>query len=102
MPVFQERDPRLPAFWDERFARQFTPWDRGGVPQALRDFAATTPAPLTTLIPGCGAAYELSFLAEAGWDAMAIDFPPARALATGRPQPYRTQARVLEADFFTW
>lgn len=104
MADFLQRDPRSPAFWDERFERKFTPWDQGGVPQALRTFVATQPplTTLTTLIPGCGSAYELAFLAEQGWDATAIDFSPA-AVAQGKaavgPQH---AARVVEADFFEW
>ena len=100
MADFAQRDPASPAFWDERFERRFTPWDRGGVPQALRDFAAAS-APLTTLIPGCGAAYELAFLADAGWDAVAIDFSPA-AVAAGKVVAGPHAARVVEADFFAW
>ena len=101
MQEFHERDPRSPAFWDERFDKQFTPWDRGRVPQALRDFVAAAPAPLVTLIPGCGSAYELAFLSEAGWDATAIDFSPA-AVATGKAAVGRWADRVVEADFFSW
>lgn len=100
MVDFAQRDPMSPAFWDERFERRFTPWDRGGVPQALRDFAAAS-APLATLIPGCGAAYELAFLADAGWDAVAIDFSPA-AVAAGKAAAGPHAARVVEADFFAW
>lgn len=100
MVDFAQRDPMSPAFWDERFERRFTPWDRGGVPQALRDFVAAS-APLTTLIPGCGSAYELAFLADAGWDAVAIDFSPA-AVAAGRAAVGAHAARVVEADFFGW
>ncbi|HBZ04964.1 MAG TPA: SAM-dependent methyltransferase, partial [Massilia sp.] len=74
MPEFASRDPRTPGFWDERFEQGFTPWDRGGVPQGLRDFVARAPAPLATLIPGCGSGYELAFLCAAGWDAGAVDF----------------------------
>jgi trans-aconitate methyltransferase len=97
---FQQRDPRSPAFWDERFERNFTPWDKGGVPQALRDFAAAR-GPLITLIPGCGAAYELAFLAQQGWDATAIDFSPA-AVEQGKRVAGAHAARVVEADFFAW
>ncbi len=100
MADFQQRDPSLPAFWDERFERNFTPWDAGGVPQALRDFAAAS-VPLTTLIPGCGSAYELAFLAGQGWDATAIDFSPA-AVAQGKRAAGPHAARVVEADFFAW
>jgi hypothetical protein len=101
MPEFASRDPKTPAFWDERFERGFTPWDRGGVPQALRDFVARTGTPLATLIPGCGAAYELAFLLEQGWDATAIDFSPA-AVATAKAGLGQWGANVIEADFFTY
>lgn len=100
MPDFASRDPNAPAFWDERFERGFTPWDRGGVPQALRAFGAAR-APQSVLIPGCGAAWELVYLAQAGWDATAIDFSPA-AVATAQAAAGPWRARVLEADFFTY
>ncbi|MYM21205.1 methyltransferase domain-containing protein [Duganella sp. FT135W] len=100
MTDFQQRDPSSPAFWDERFERNFTPWDKGGVPQALRDFAAAN-GPLVTLIPGCGSAYELALLAELGWNATAIDFSPA-AVAQGKAAAGPHAARVVEADFFHW
>ncbi|MYN40651.1 methyltransferase domain-containing protein [Duganella sp. FT109W] len=100
MADFQQRDPLSPAFWDERFERHFTPWDKGGVPQALQDFVAGH-SPLTTLIPGCGSAYELAFLAGQGWDATAIDFSPA-AVAQGKRAAGEHAARVVEADFFAW
>lgn len=100
MADFQQRDPLSPAFWDERFERHFTPWDKGGVPQALQDFVAAN-SPLTTLIPGCGSAYELVFLAGQGWDATGIDFSPA-AVAQGKLAAGEHAARVVEADFFAW
>lgn len=100
MADFQQRDPRSPAFWDERFERRFTPWDRGGVPQDLQQFVADS-GPLRTLIPGCGAAYELAFLAGKGWDATAIDFSPA-AVTAGKAAVGQWAERVVQADFFTW
>jgi len=100
-PVFASRDPLSPQFWDERFAGSFMPWDRGGVPQALRDFVARSPRSLVSLIPGCGSAYELVYLCEAGWDAVAIDFAPM-AVARARALAGRWDDRVLEADFFAW
>lgn len=101
MTGFDTRDPRAPAFWDERFERGFTPWDRGGAPQALRDFVGQAPGPLATLIPGAGAAHELAFLREQGWDATAIDFSPA-AVALARKLSPRWSAQVVEADFFDY
>lgn len=100
MTAFQQRDPLSPAFWDERFAGGFMPWDRGGVPRALRDFVAVQP-PLVTLIPGCGSAHELALLAGAGWDVTAIDFSP-QAVRAGKLAAGAHAARVVEADFFAW
>ncbi|MGH8855629.1 MAG: methyltransferase domain-containing protein [Telluria sp.] len=100
-PRFDSRDPLSPQFWDERFASSFTPWDRGGVPQALRAFVAASPRPLPSLIPGCGSAYELAFLCQAGWDAIAIDFAPL-AVARGKALAGQWGERVLQADFFAW
>ena len=99
MAQFASRDPSTPRFWDERFERGFTPWDRGGVPQALRDFVAGSATPLATLIPGCGAAYELAFLSEQGWDAVAIDFSPA-AVAKAKAGLGQWADNVVQADFF--
>ena len=101
MPEFASRDPLVPAFWDERFERAFTPWDLGGVPQALRDFVERDRRPRPVLIPGCGNGYELAYLAAAGWDATAIDFSPA-AVSRARAQVGRWAPRVVEADFFQW
>ena len=101
MVDFARRDPLLPGFWDERFERGFTPWDWGGVPRALRDFVARSVGTRRTLIPGCGAAYELAFLSNLQWDATAIDFSPA-AVAVGKEAVGQWAARVVQADFFTW
>jgi hypothetical protein len=101
MPEFATRDPRTPGFWDERFERGFTPWERGAVPQALREFVATAPNPLRTLVPGCGSARELAFLLDAGWDATAIDFSAA-AVARARAVAGQWREHIVEADFFSW
>jgi hypothetical protein len=99
-PSFDARDPLAPAFWDERFEKGYTPWDRGGVPERLRQFARELHGLPTVLIPGCGSAYELAFLSEAGWDATAIDFSPAAVAAARQAVGPQWQGRVVEADFF--
>lgn len=101
MLEFDSRDPRAPAFWDERFERGFTPWERGGVPHNLQRFAAASAQPLVTLIPGCGSGHDLAYLAAQGWDATAIDFSPA-AVALAREVAGQWSDRVIEADFFAF
>jgi hypothetical protein len=108
MPDFASRDPLTPAFWDERFDRQFTPWDRGGAPAQLRAFVAQAPAPLTTagkppavLLPGCGSAYELASMLDAGWDATAIDFSPS-AVTRAKAMAGQRAGHIVQADFFQY
>ena len=101
MAEFHSRDPSSPSFWDERFEKGFTPWDKGGVPAALANFVVRAGWPMHTLIPGCGAGYELAYLSEAGWEATAIDFSPA-AVAKARTEVGQWRERIVEADFFTW
>lgn len=101
MQTFRVRDPLSPEFWDERFAQGCTPWDRGGVPEAWRRFVQDAAAPLVCLIPGCGSAHELAFMAEAGWDATALDFSPA-AVAAAKDVVGAWGERVILADFFSF
>lgn len=101
MVNLQHRDSSGPAFWDERFEQAVTPWDRAGVPNALRQFVAQAKQPLTTLIPGCGVGYEVAMFVEAGWDVTAIDFSPA-AVEAARHALGPWGARVQQADFFTF
>jgi SAM-dependent methyltransferase len=100
-PDFISRDPLAPGFWDERFDKNFTPWDRGGVAHDLRCFIADAPKPMSALLPGCGSAYELVLMCEAGWIATAIDFS-ASAVARARGLAGPWADRVVEADFFTY
>jgi SAM-dependent methyltransferase len=105
MPEFSSRDPLAPAFWDERFDKRFTPWDRGGVPSELRAFVAALsrswPSPPVVLAPGCGAAWELALMLEAGWDATAIDFSPV-AVARAKSLAGQWADRIVQADFFDY
>jgi SAM-dependent methyltransferase len=99
-PAFSSRDPLSPQFWNERFERAFTPWERSGVSLALRRFVASS-RPLVALTPGCGSAHELTLMCEAGWDATAIDFSP-EAVARARALAGPWAARILQADFFAY
>ena len=100
-PDFASRDPLSPQFWDERFERGFTPWERSGVSLALRRFVAASERPLTVLVPGCGSAHELTLMCEAGWDATAIDFSH-EAVARARALAGPWADRIVQADFFAY
>lgn len=101
MPTFETRDPTDQAFWNERFDRNFMPWDKGGVPAALRGFVTQAARSAVVLIPGCGTGYEVAYLSQAGWDVTAIDFSPA-AVAAARAVLGQWAQRVEQADFFTF
>lgn len=101
MQSFADKDPMQPAFWNQRFEAQFMPWDKGGVPQDLRNFVSQAKRPLVSLIPGCGIGYEAAFLAQAAWDVTAIDFSPA-AVASAKAAIGAWGKHVIEADFFLY
>lgn len=95
------RDPSTPAFWDERFDKRHTPWDRCAVPANFAEFVRSCSEPGRALIPGCGAAYEAGFLAESGWQVTAIDYSTA-AVRAARAVLGRHADVVHQADFFAF
>ena len=97
-PEFPKRDPATPEFWDLRYGASFAPWDAGKVPSRLREFAAANGA-RRALVPGCGSAHDVAFLACAGWDVTGIDFSP-EAVKAARAVLGPFASRVREADFF--
>ncbi|WP_322105730.1 thiopurine S-methyltransferase [Paraburkholderia sp. J41] len=99
-PAFESRDPADPAFWDERFARGFTPWDQAGVQREFEAFANLHPH-AAVLIPGCGNAWEARWLAERGRAVRAIDFAP-QAVAGARAALGPYAGVVEEADFYAY
>ncbi len=86
-------------FWDSRYRDHVTPWDAGKVPDALRDYAKRIEFGSRILIPGCGSAYEAGYLAENGFDVLAIDFSPAAA-ELAKKNLSRFGDIVRRADFF--
>jgi SAM-dependent methyltransferase len=92
-------DSSLPDFWDTRYRDKVMPWDAGRVPEALHRHLPAFPAGGRVLVPGCGSAYEAYFLAENGFDVLAIDFAPA-AVERAREQLGCFADRVRQADFF--
>lgn len=100
-PRFATRDPSTPAFWSERYAADFMPWDQAGIPadltQALHRDGLPSP-PARVLLPGCGVGYELPLLLERGYDACAIDISPqAIARVHGLAPSLRSYVRLADA-----
>lgn len=92
-------DSREPAFWDERYQTEKTPWDFHGVPLSLRRWLQANTQPKRVLIPGCGSGYEIKAFLDAGWDAYGIDFSP---VAVQRAQTFLGEQahHVLLGDFY--
>jgi SAM-dependent methyltransferase len=98
-PEFPKRDPAGAEFWDLRYHARFAPWDAGRVPAQLQAFVAAASRPRTVLVPGCGSAWDVRFLADRGWKVLGIDFSH-EALGAARSILGEHVNRVRYADFF--
>lgn len=101
-PEFAKHDPATPEFWNLRFDANVTPWDQRGVPQCLRDYLLAHPRAQKVLIPGCGAAHEVTHFLACGWAPLAIDFSPAAVAAArmqlAQVQPAQVQVAQVQID----
>lgn len=93
------QDSSTPDFWDTRYIGSVTPWDAGETPADLVAYVAARSDRRRVLIPGCGSAYEARFLADSGWDVLAIDFSNA-AIARARQVLGSSPVALRKADFF--
>lgn len=93
------QDSSKPDFWETRYLDHVTPWDAGKVPLSLRRYVPKIPPGARILIPGCGSGYEARYLAENGFDVLAIDFSPA-AVELAKKNLGRFSDIVSIADFF--
>ena len=93
------QDSSKSDFWESRYRDHVTPWDAGKVPDALRAYTKRLKPGCRILIPGCGSAHEARYLAENGFDVLAIDFSAAAVeLAKKNLASFGQIARL--ADFF--
>ena len=88
-----------PQHWETLYREGRMPWDAGGVPAELAAYLSRRPNEGRALVPGCGSGYEAVALADAGFDALAIDFSAA-AVARAREITADSRARVEVCDFF--
>ena len=94
-------DSSAPEFWDQRYRDGVTPWDFGRVPADLRAFLTGVAPGARVLVPGCGSAHEVYYLAENGFDVLAVDFSAA-AVEQARHNLGCFADRVDLADFFAF
>jgi SAM-dependent methyltransferase len=93
------QDSSKPDFWESRYRDNLIPWDAGKVPASLQEYALNLSPRARVLIPGCGSAYEACYLAENGFDVLAIDFSAA-AVDLAKKNLSRFSDIVRLADFF--
>ena len=88
------------AFWQERFEKQETRWDRGGPsPGLLAWLDSGALEPCRIVVPGCGGGWEVAELARRGFEVVGLDYTEA-AVARSRAllQDQGLRAEVIQAD----
>ena len=91
-------------FWQERFEKKQTGWDRGTTsPQLLAWLESGALQPCRIAVPGCGSGWEVAELARRGFEVVGIDYTPAavertRALLSAEG----LMAEVLQADVLAY
>ncbi len=100
-------------FWQDRFARHETPWDRGGPgPQLLRWLAdgtldATSLQGAPVAVPGCGSGHDVVAIARAGLPVIGLDYADGAVQRTrdalaAAGEDVQARARVEAADVLAW
>ncbi|KAH9326613.1 hypothetical protein KI387_006791, partial [Taxus chinensis] len=98
-------DPCIDA-WDKCWVEGATPWDIGHVTPILSQLIQKDLVPQgRTLVPGCGAGYDVMALANHNRYVVGVDISEtaikrAQELAAGAPNAEYFQ--FLKEDFFTW
>lgn len=93
-----------PAFWQERFDKQETRWDRGAPsPQLMTWLDSGVLTPCRIAVPGCGGGWEVAELARRGFDVTALDYTDA-AVARTRAlcDAQGVTANVVQADVLSY
>lgn len=94
-------DSGKPAFWNQRYRREETPWVLNKVPNALRSFLKRTKTRGRVLIPGCGTHHEaIQAFRTAGFDVIAIDFSAVAIAETAEALGRSGTAGLIQGDFF--
>ncbi len=86
-------------FWDRMYRHRPAEWD--GEPNPLLAEVAAGLAPGTALDMGCGEGADAVWLAQRGWQVMAVDLSQV-ALERGRAADPAQQVTWVQADLHAW
>ena len=92
-------------FWQQRFAQQQTPWDRGAPGPHIEAWIADggLKPGLRVAVPGCGSGHDVIALAQASCAVTAIDYAEAAlTLTRERLAAAGASAEVVQADVLAW
>ena len=91
-------------FWQERFEKQQTAWDRGAPnPQLLSWLETHHIQPCRIAIPGCGGGWEVAEFSARGFEVVGIDYTEAAVKKTKALLKERgLKAEVIQADALTY
>lgn len=91
-------------FWQERFEKKETGWDRGGPsPQLLDWLDSGLLQPCRIVVPGCGRGWEVVELARSGFDVVGLDYTPAAVeQARARCEQEGVKAEIVQADVLSY
>ena len=91
-------------FWQERFEKKETGWDRGSPsPQLLAWLDSGELQPCRIAVPGCGTGWEVVELAKRGFDVIGIDYTAAAVQKTrALVDAQGLKAEVIQADVLNY
>jgi len=89
-------------YWQQRYLENEIGWDIGAPSTPLKEFIdQLTDLDLRILIPGCGHAYEASYLFEKGFKNVFIaDFASQPLEAFAKKHPEFPKNQLIQSDFF--
>jgi hypothetical protein len=89
-------------YWQQRYLENEIGWDIGAPSTPLKEFIdQLTDLDLRILIPGCGHAYEASYLFEKGFKNVFIaDFASQPLEAFAKKHPVFPKNQLIQSDFF--
>lgn len=85
--------------WNDRYAENDTPWDKGAAHPVLRDMLARGALAGRVLVPGCGTGHDVRELAARGLEVVGLDIA-SLALDRARARPAAGSESYQLGDLF--